>query len=873
MSIPKIDPSNQNKALVSQYPFFLRMKRSLHYAPALIAFLMFLFAANVLNHELANIHFADVVNQLHDLVWYKILFALLFTAISYFSLTHYDRLALHYIKHDLNIWKTRAISFTAFAVSHNVGISAISGGSIRYRAYSNSQFSTIEIASIIAFCSLTFAVGAFLLLGITLLLEPASALTGLGVSVATLKVIGILLVLITAIYLLLAIFKKQPLSIGRWQFSLPNKSVAFQQVLFASIDLLAAAATLYILLPDTIQLSYPVFLGAYLIAIFLGVISSVPGGIGVFEGTLLLLLPNVPTVELLGAIIAYRAIYYLLPLGLAIILMSIHEVGLHRQRVTRMLTKSTDWISNLVPQLLGTLVFIAGAGLLLSGSLPSVPSRLNLLRDVIPLSLLETSHLLNSVIGVGLLIVAQGLFRRLQSAYQISLVLLIMGIVVSLGKGLDFEESIFLAIITIIIWVSRDEFYRRAALMEQPLSFNWLLTIIAVVAASIWLGLFVHQHVEYRDALWWKFAFNADAPRMLRGILVSTLTIAAFGLHRLTRPASPSPQPATENDLIKAKHIIALSSSASANVALSGDKRFLFHPSNEAFIMYQVSGDSWISMGDPVGNAAQFESLVWQFRELTHHYADRCVFYQVSEQYLPLYIDMGLSLSKLGEEARIPLKDFSLEGSHRAELRQARNKAARDHATFEVISKEQVTNILVELKLISDQWLADKTAHEKGFSIGRFQAEYLQQFDIAVIKVNDKIVAFANLWPSGDMTELSIDLMRYSDQAPKGIMDFLFTELILYAQAQGYQWFSLGMAPLSGLDKHQLATMWNKVGNTIFRIGDNFYNFDGLRRYKEKFHPEWKPMYLAAPGGLAFPRVLIDATVLISGGLKNAYKK
>lgn len=868
-----MNSSNQNKALISQHPFFLKIKHILHYAPPLIAFLMFLFAAKVLNHELSSIHFADVITQLYDLPWYKISLAFVFTIISYFSLTNVDRLALNYINHELNIWKTRAISFTAFAVGHNVGIAAISGGSIRYRAYSNAQFSAIEIASVIAFCSLTFAVGAPLLLGITLLLEPASSLTGLGISVSTLKIIAIVLISITTAYILLSVFKKQSLSIGRWQFSLPNKSVAFQQILFASIDLLAAAATLYILLPDNIQLSYPVLLGAYLIAIFLGVISSVPGGIGVFEGTLLLLLPEVPKVELLGAIIAYRVIYYLLPLGLAIILMSIHEFGLHRQRVTQVLTKSTDWISNLVPQLLGTLVFISGVSLLLSGSMPGVQSRLNLLRDIIPLSLLETSHLLNSVIGVGLLIVAQGLFKRLQSAYQIALFLLIVGIVVSLGKGLDIEESIFLAIIAIIIWVSRDEFYRRATLMEQPLSFNWLLTIIAVLAASIWLGLFVHQHIEYRDALWWKFAFNADAPRMLRGILVSTLTIATFGLYRLTRPASPSPQPATENDLIKAKKIIDLSSVANANVALSGDKRFLFHPSDEAFIMYQVSGDSWISMGDPVGNQAQFESLVWQFRELTHHYADRCVFYQVSEQHLPLYIDMGLSLSKLGEEACIPLRDFSLEGSHRAELRQARNKAARNGATFEVIPKEQVPNYLAELKLISDQWLSDKSAHEKGFSIGWFQAEYLQQFDIAAIKVNGEITAFANLWPSGDMTELSIDLMRYSDNAPRAIMDYLFTELILYGQAQGYQWFSLGMAPLSGLDKHQLAPMWNKVGNTIFRMGEDFYNFDGLRRYKEKFHPKWKPMYLAAPGGLVFPRVLIDATVLISGGLKNVYKK
>ena len=852
---------------------FGKIKHWLHYAPVLIAFLIFLFAAKVLSEELSTIDFADVVAQLDSLPWYKISLALLFTAISYFSLTNYDRLAISHINRELKSWKIRAISFTAFAVGNNVGISAISAGSIRYRAYSNAQFSATEIASIVAFCALTFGLGASLLLGFTLLLEPANTLSGLGISVSLLKLLAIIFITVTSIYLLLSLKKQHTFTLGRWNVSLPKSSIALQQILFAAAELLAAAAALYILLPNDIQLNFTVFLGAYLIAIFLGIISNVPGGIGVFEGTLLVLLPAVPKVELLGAIVAYRVIYYFLPLGFAILLMSIHEYGIHHQRVKQVLNKGTDWLSNLAPQLLGTLVFIAGSGLLISGSLPGEQDRLKLLSDFIPLPFLEASHLLNSVVGVALLVVSRGLFQRLRSAHHIALFLLIAGIVVSLGKGLDIEESIGLALIAITIWVSRDEFYRDAALMKQNFSFNWIVAIIAVVSASIWLGFFVHQHVEYRDALWWKFALNADAPRMLRGVLVSGLTIAIFILYRLIRPAPPAPKIATPNDLAKAKTIIKLSTSAFSNVALTGDKRFLFDESDEAFIMYQVSGDSWISMGDPIGNPDKFESLVWEFKELSHHYADRAVFYQVSEQHLPLYIDMGLSLSKLGEEARISLPDFSLKGSHRSGLRQAKSKAVRSGATFEVIPKEHVIDYIDELKNISDQWLADKSAHEKGFSLGQFKADYLCHFDIAVIKVNGDITAFANLWSSGDKTELSIDLMRHSQHAPKGVMDYLFIELMLWGQTEGYQWFSLGMAPLSGLDKHQLSSLWNKAGNTIFKIGGEFYNFDGLRRYKEKFHPEWHPLYLAAPGGLALPRVLIDATLLISGGLKNVYKK
>jgi phosphatidylglycerol lysyltransferase len=100
-------------------------------------------------------------------------------------------------------------------------------------------------------------------------------------------------------------------------------------------------------------------------------------------------------------------------------------------------------------------------------------------------------------------------------------------------------------------------------------------------------------------------------------------------------------------------------------------------------------------------------------------------------------------------------------------------------------------------------------------------------------------------------------------------MDALFLELMLWGREQGYRWFNLGMAPLSGLEERTLAPPWNRAGAWIFRHGEHFYNFQGLRRYKEKFDPVWEPRYLACPGGLALPRVLADIAALIAGGLRG----
>jgi phosphatidylglycerol lysyltransferase len=180
---------------------------------------------------------------------------------------------------------------------------------------------------------------------------------------------------------------------------------------------------------------------------------------------------------------------------------------------------------------------------------------------------------------------------------------------------------------------------------------------------------------------------------------------------------------------------------------------------------------------------------------------------------------------------------------------------------------------LPDLSRVSDAWLEDKAVAEKHFSVGAFVPEYLRSFDMALVRRGGEIVAFANLWAAGTKRELSVDLMRFGPDAPRSAMDFLFAELMMWGRAQGYEWFNLGMAPLAGLEQHPLAPAWHRVGNFVFRHGEHFYNFEGLRHYKAKFQPEWEPRYLVAPGGIALPRILLDVSALIAGGIKELFGK
>lgn len=286
--------------------------------------------------------------------------------------------------------------------------------------------------------------------------------------------------------------------------------------------------------------------------------------------------------------------------------------------------------------------------------------------------------------------------------------------------------------------------------------------------------------------------------------------------------------------------------------------------------MYGVANQVWVAMGGPVGDEADYSELVWNFREQSDHLGGRAIFYQVGEEHMGLYADAGFSFFKLGEEAIIPLEQFTLEGPEWAKLRYNQRKMEKLGYIFEMLPVEAVPTHLPRMREISDAWLKGKTGKEKGFSLGRFDENYMREFPVAIVRdAEGTLVAFVNLWPGDGHTELSTDLMRYLPGTHQGIMDYLFTNLLLWGQMQGYAAFNMGMAPLAGLDNHPLGPLWARLGVWIFRNGEYFYNFQGLRHYKDKFAPQWRPRYLASRGGIQLPAELLGVTMLISGGRRH----
>ncbi len=821
-----------------------------------------------LHRELRNYSYREITGAWRSLPTESLVIAVILTVVGYALLVGYDGLALAHLRKKVGAARCGFASFTAFVVTNNVGLGALGSGAVRMRLYGAWGLSAAEVLTLQAFVGATFWLGLATTAGVAWLATGGPWHSGWG------HLAGGVLTAVGPGYVVLCAKWRQPVAIWRWSFALPRVQLAVAQVVLGAVDIALAGSILWVLLPAGFG-SWGGFIALYAGALATAVISHVPGGLGVLESVVLLGRPgSVPADEAVAALVAFRVIYYLAPLGLAVLGLTGYEVRRQRERVGAWATTAGRWLPGVAPRLLAVATFVAGALLLVSGATPSIHSRVAWLNDFLPLPVIETFHLLGSIAGIGLLLLARGLQRRLDAAYGLTLALLIAGIAASLLKGFDWEEALALSVMVVALAPCRSFFNRRSALQADRFTPGWIAAIALVMLGAGWLGFFSYRHVEYRDALWWRFAPHADAPRFLRTQLLGIVALGAFGLHRLLRVSRSEPPALVPVDPVRLAALVAASPVTSAQLAFTGDKEILMAANGNGFLMVARSGRSWVVLGDPVAaDEAERRELVWAIRERADRTAGRAVFYQVRPEHLALYLDAGFGLTKIGEEARVPLTGFSLAGGARKSLRGTVTKLEREGASFEWVAPSAVDSIMADLRRISEAWLREKSVREKGFSLGFFDEDYLRRNPVVVVRKNGAIVAFANVWRGGEKHELSIDLMRHDADAPSGTMDYLFARLMLRGAADGYRWFNLGMAPLAGLQSRALAPISHRIGSLIFRHADHFYGFQGLRAYKDKFGPVWEPRYLAVPGAWQLPGALTDIAILIGGGLRGVLSK
>ncbi len=528
------------------------------------------------------------------------------------------------------------------------------------------------------------------------------------------------------------------------------------------------------------------------------------------------------------------------------------------------------------PTVLALATLASGVMLLVSGATPSDPERFGWLMSWAPMPLIEISHFLSSILGLALVLVAFGLKRRLDAAWAASVLLSAVAGVLALFKGLNYEETGVLAALCVGLLPFHGAFPRTARLTRMEIAPGWMLSAFAAVLGAGVLGWWSFQHIDYGDEQWWRVMGDAEASRAIRSSAAAGILCLAIGLWRMfATPATPKVSGDHDPDFERVRAILASAEAADplAQLALLGDKRFLFSESGHSFLMFGVRGCSWIALGAPVGRREERMELLWRFRELADAHAARPGVYGIGADLLPEMVEMGFAVQKAGESATVQLADFSLTGRRREVLRRNWRKATEGGAKFEVVGRDAVEALLPALACISDAWLARHAGGDKSFCMGGFEARYIAEFPCAIVRVDGRIVAFATLWTTPDHSEFSMDLMRYSDAAPKNVMDFLFVELFQWGRAQGYQAFDFGMAPLAGLLGRPLSPLLSRIGKLLFERGEDLYNFRGVHRYKDKYDPVWRPRYIAGPSKWAIPGLLADVGLMSSGGVSGLTRR
>jgi phosphatidylglycerol lysyltransferase len=273
-----------------------------------------------------------------------------------------------------------------------------------------------------------------------------------------------------------------------------------------------------------------------------GLISHVPGGLGVFDAVVLVgLSARLPADQILAGLLAFRVVYQLVPLISAGALFGAVEALSARQRFAQAVESISIWAGAAGPTVLAGCTFTGGVVLLFSNAVPVSAARLRLVETVLPLSVLETSHFIGSVVGVLLLLFAYGMQQRLRWAWALSAVLLCVGAVSQMLKGFAWEEAIALVLLFLALLPVRREFHLSSSAPSQPYAAGWFVAIAVVLTTAFWLGLFSYNHLD--DTEWWRFTLNDNASRFLRAsiaVAIVALGGAAYcllGAVRYRRPA------------------------------------------------------------------------------------------------------------------------------------------------------------------------------------------------------------------------------------------------------------------------------------------------------------------------------------------------
>jgi phosphatidylglycerol lysyltransferase len=530
------------------------------------------------------------------------------------------------------------------------------------------------------------------------------------------------------------------------------------------------------------------------------------------------------------------------------------------------------------------LTAVTGIINLLSAVTPGLEDRVQWLEDIFPIDVAQYGHFLTAISGFFLFILALNLWRRKRVAWLLTVILLGVSIVSNLIKGLDIEESLVSFVLLVQLFWLRKAFTAESDRPSVAQGFKVLIAALLFTLAYGTAGFYLldtHYHVNFslREAILQTLAmfftddnnglqpktpfgkFFADSIYGVGGVTV------IYALYMLLRPVLSRGSPATEAERLKAKEIVEkYGCTALARFTLFEDKSYYFSPSGQSTIAYVPKGRGAIALGDPIGPMEDLTEAIRGFQMFCQKNDWYPGFYQTLPNHLDTYRQLGFKSLKIGEDAIIDLKAFSIQGKSNKNLRNAINKFTKMGYKTNFYKPPISNELYGKLKDVSDEWLKHTQGSEKKFSLGWFNEAYIKDCEIITVETDKgDVTAFANVVPEYQSNEITIDLMRKRQEVETGTMDFLFLSMFSHFKDRGFHGFNMGLSALSGVGGDKSSPRLEKVLSYLYKHLNQFYNFQGLHFYKDKFNPNWEPRYLVYPNNRVLPDVVISLIRADSG--------
>jgi uncharacterized membrane protein YbhN (UPF0104 family) len=452
---------------------------------------MFAVAVWVLRGTLARYDLADLHAELAALTLRQVGLAVLFTGLSFVALVGYEFSALRMIGKRVPLGQMALASFATQSIAHSTGFAFVVGATLRYNFYAGRGIGLGDVAKIQVFFTATFTLGVATLAGAVVAVEPWRLAHATGLPAPLWRAAaGTGLALVVA-YVVWGAFFHRPFRWRGREFALPSAGATLTQIFFGVADLVAVAAALHVLLPAELGLGYAEVLAIFMASIVVGLMSHVPGSLGVFESAVILLVqPSGPqTLPLVGALLAFRGIYYLLPLTCGVAVLAATELRRWRGVARRLGDRARLDLGPGTPQAAAALTFVAGLALLLlalaqqpAGPGPLAPS------SPLPGGVADLDPVLAVTGGVALLLLAHGVAQRLAAAWRWALAILLVAALAGAFAGVPVPLRLFLAAVALLLFACRGAFARPAARADMWQSPAWVMLVALTVASGFWLA-------------------------------------------------------------------------------------------------------------------------------------------------------------------------------------------------------------------------------------------------------------------------------------------------------------------------------------------------------------------------------------------------